>query len=186
VTPDENEAVQALLRKYRTYKTLAGQERAAGSRLARVKLTGATDPSLVAQHARLRTRLQRISDAMTFANPLIWIAYKNRAYRHEAQPILTVHDLRQHCRPAGYVCTKRFSFVSERLRARGNAPLSDALAYPDDMPLTELLDRVEFVTLSHDQDFLQDWSRHEFHVVGDRVAKWESYVPSTATPGPTR
>jgi len=178
MTSDDRSAVDLLLRKYRRYQKAVADERGAGARLARAKLSGTVDALLVSQLARARARQRRISDGMTFANPLIWMSYKYRAYRREAQPILTVHDLRQHCLPAGYICSKRFSFLNERLVAQGQPALSDVLAFPDDMPMAELLERAELVALARDEDVVRDWQRHEFHVADGRVAKWENYVPS--------
>src|SRR5579864_2288935 len=52
--------------------------------------------------------LKRISDEMSFANPLIWMMYKDLAYKGASNEISTFGAFKQHCSPEGYICTKRF------------------------------------------------------------------------------
>ena len=76
---------------------------------------------------------------MTFDTPRIWIEYKYRAYRDESQPIATMHDFRLHCSKPGYICTARYSFLTDAMAREGFVSLDDRQVYPDDMELSELL-----------------------------------------------
>lgn len=181
---EELAAVDRLLALYDKYRRIAEAERAVATRLARAKLAGDRSPEptteLVQKRAWLIERLRQLADRMTFDSPLIWIAYKYRAYRDEAQPILTMHDLRQHCGVADAICGRRFAFLDEQLVTRGHASLADPYAYPDELPLDEVLRSEAIAAVTCDPEFAAEWVRHEHHTDDGRVAKWEDYVPGRA------
>lgn len=115
--------------------------------------------------ALVQTLQQRVSDEMTFANPLIWMMYKHRAYKDTSQEIATLDDLRRHCAPADYVCGKRFRFFN--LRHPG---VLDAFA-----PTTQLNDvylHDSVLAASQDHSFMQEWQTHEYAIADNRIAKW--------------
>ena len=124
--------------------------------------------------------MQSISNAMTFADPLIWAMYKFEAYADETQPIRTMQDFRLHCSKPGYICTKRFIFVNETLSNRSLSNLADTSAYPDQKSLTESFNTLW--TLSQDSDFIRVWKVYEYHRVDSKAAKWENYTHSNARP----
>lgn len=171
VTP----AVQELLKQYETYKVVNGELQATARKLAKQRLLGGDALHLQNAHDTLQQRLQTISDEMTFADPATWIGYKLEAYRNEAQPILTMHDLRMHCSKPGYICTKRYIFLNNELTRSGAVPLSDTCVYPDEMPLEEVF-LSPALQYTKDEIFMKEWCVYEYHKEGQRVAKWENYT----------
>lgn len=168
---DARSEVDALLDQYQQYKQLLADAERLGREVAKRKLRG--QPADSADYEASRAALQALSDAMTFASPTVWVAYKYEAYTREPQPIRTVHAFRQHCSKPGYICTKRFEFVSAELAKRGLVPWSDATVYPDDADLTTLYPLL--AQLEADQEFMQQWAAHEYYRDDGRVAKWENY-----------
>lgn len=175
------EEVDALLEMYQRYKVLLAEQSAASSRLAKAKLLKRDYEAIESEYREITTALQDLSDAMTFANPSIWMAYKYEAYRDESQPIRTMHDFRVHCSKPGYICTKRFIFLNDWLTETGNAPLADQKSYPDDMLLDAAYESKVMNAVSTDPAFLERWAQHEYHHETGRVAKWANYEGSTAT-----
>lgn len=167
--------VERLLGQYDEYKKVHAATARVASSLARAKIKQLPVQDLVKEYEELQVSLQQISDDMTFDSPLIWIQYKYEAYKEEAQPILTMQDLRAHCSKAGYICTKRFTFLNDELRSAGLSTLDDALLYPDTLSLEVALASESLRSITADEDFMHSWRTYEYCRDGDRVAKWENY-----------
>lgn len=167
--------VQELLKQYETYKAVNEELQATARRLAKQRLLGGDALHLQNAHDTLQQKLQTISDEMTFADPMTWIGYKLEAYRNEAQTILTMHDLRVHCSKPGYICTKRYTFLNEQSAKQGVTPLNDAVVFPDEMPLEEVL-LSSALNYVKNETFIKKWHSYEYYKDGKRVAKWENYV----------
>lgn len=170
-------AVDQLLAMYEQYKKVSSKQAQLSQQLAKAKLLNMSTQKLHSEYTTVTMDLQKISDKMTFANPIIWIMYKYKAYAAEAQPITTMQDFRIHCSKLGYICTKRFIFVNEALRNNGLTPLSDANIYPDDMDLSEIIHSHDLQLLLEDKVFTSLWDSYEYNLVDGRVAKWENYSP---------
>lgn len=117
--------------------------------------------------------LRRISDEMTFANPVVWMMYKFKAYAGTSQAITDMADFRKHCSKPGYICTKRYKFLNQQLQQRG-VDLDDLSAYPDDMSLEKAYKIPAILALAQNEDFMTQWNRYEYHLDNGRVAKWEN------------
>lgn len=128
---------------------------------------------LTAQIESTADDLQRISDEMTFANPVVWMMYKYKAYQGTSQAITDMQDFRKHCSKPDYICTKRYLFLNEYLSRRG-IDLNDNSLYPDTLALPEVYGSKPLLTLLRDANFMAEWDRHEYHTVDGRVAKWEN------------
>ena len=128
---------------------------------------------LTKQIDRTASDLQRISDEMTFADPVVWMMYKYKAYQGTSQAITDMQDFRKHCSKPGYICTKRYLFLNGYLKGRG-IDLNDVTAFPDDLKLLEVYTNETLVSLPEDTEFMSEWNRHEYHEVDGRVAKWEN------------
>lgn len=176
MTDQDQQAVDRLLKMYDEYKIINGELIQATSRLAKAKLQHQDVTSLKAAQQKLSDRLQKLSDEMTFGNPLIWIAYKYKAYQDEAQPILNMHDLRQHCAKPGYICTKRFQFVNQQLELAGKPSLANAEVYSDEQNLSEVLENASLVELSRNGQFGQLWDNYEYYVHDGQIAKWQNFI----------
>jgi hypothetical protein len=172
IPPTVRAAVDTLLAAYATYKKYSHAEARAARTLAKARLLGMPTNELEAQHKHLTKKLQKISDAMTFADPLVWALYKYEAYADEPQSLRTLQDFRVHCSKPGYICTKRFTFVNTALRSQKLPTLQDTDIYPDAAQLSDIFEVLH--TLSQDVSFMQAWRAHEYYTRGDRVAKWEN------------
>lgn len=122
--------------------------------------------------------LQRISDEMTFTNPVVWMMYKFKAYAGTSQAITDMADFRKHCSKPGYICTKRYRFLNQQLHQYG-IDLNDSTKYPDDMSLEQAYGLPALVALAQNDDFMVQWNRYEYNLDNDRVAKWENAYPET-------
>jgi len=167
--------VKVLLQQYEQYTQLAEQKALTSHALAKAKLKGETFNTLQDKYSALRTQLQALSDAMTFAGPDIWMQYKYEAYKQEAHPIRTMSDFRVHCSKPDYICTKRYTFLNQRLVEKGEASLTDTHTYPDTLSLDEVLRGPAITNLLQDDNFMKDWATYEYHTADGRVAKWENF-----------
>jgi hypothetical protein len=175
-TETAREATDKLLGMYQQYKQLDATKTTLSRQLARAKLKNQPYSDIAAQHHAVAQQLQAVSDAMTFASPLIWMMYKLEAYANEAQPIRTMQDFRQHCSKPGYICTKRFVFLDTILAQRQLPLLSDKVSYPDDALASAAYDTASLLSL--DDDFMRQWNNYEYHHLDGRVAKWENFPSS--------
>jgi len=171
-------AVDRLLDMYDKYKTLTVKIAAAERRLALAKLRNSDIEQVQTELDILRRDQQRLSDIMTFDTPLIWVMYKFEAYQDEAQPIRTMHDFRLHCSKPGYICTKRFIFLSAHLCSNGQRPLIDSEKYPDEMLLSEIFPLLG--EIEQDEVFMSSWHEHEHYQEDGAIKKWQNYTPSSS------
>lgn len=167
------QAVDALLAHYRQYQDYQAEVARLERTLAKQKLRGESTEATTRQLREQQAAIDKLSDAMTFATPRIWVMYKYEAYQDEAQPIATMHDLRLHCAKPGYICTKRMNFLNEYLIDHGQVPLSDDVRYPDDMRLDAIY--AELAALESDESLLADWQAHEYFREDGVVKKWQRY-----------
>ncbi|MDO4781419.1 MAG: hypothetical protein Q4A34_03465 [Candidatus Saccharibacteria bacterium] len=165
--------VDALLQMYDEYKKIARQCDLAERAVVKARFVSGDLTAAEANLETSRSRLQCISDAMTFDTPLIWVMYKAEAYTEEPQSILTLHDFRLHCAKPGYICTKRFAFLNQCRVRRGETPFSDETTYPDAMQLNELYD--ELALLERDASLLRQWRAYEYYQENGVVKKWQTY-----------
>jgi len=173
---DKNrKAVDQLLAVYGQYKAIQAREASLSTKLAKAKLKNSPDETTQAEYNDAKQELQKIADAMTFANPIIWMLYKYEAYQDEAQPIRTMHDFRLHCSKEGYICTKRFRFLNAQLKKLGSVPLTDIAYYTDDTTVGEVAESRPLHNLVESTSFADLWQKHEYHTTNGRVAKWENY-----------
>lgn len=166
--------VDKLIALYAAYRSCSEEQARATRKLAKAKLKGEPTDDLEKDHQQLTQKLQSISDAMTFANPLIWALYKFEAYANESQPIRNMQDFRLHCSKPGYICTKRFMFVNYTLRNQGLPPLSSKSAYADKALLSRAFNVLH--TLSQNKSFIKTWETHEYYKRDGVVAKWEDFA----------
>ncbi|MCC7432025.1 hypothetical protein IT412_00715 [Candidatus Peregrinibacteria bacterium] len=118
-----------------------------------------------------------LGEAMTFANPLIWLGYKIRAYAGSSKELRTVADLRKHAENPDYICYKRLSYLSDALKAKTGKDLWKD--WSAETQLEELFNNEVWWELSADANFIGGWQNYEYfrQVDGDRmrVAKWENW-----------
>lgn len=181
-------AVERLLAQYREYLALVQAiEQAKSQKLARVatlsKAQGVSIGDMLAHedtHDTLRNDTRaihlleqdrdQISDEMTYANPLIWIMYKDRAYRGTSQEIRDWAAFKLHCAPDGYICGKRFRFLERSLKDTRGVVL--ATAFPDRMPLVEVSQQSLIVGLCDDLACMGQWRNQEYLRTDGKVTKW--------------
>ncbi|MDP3771281.1 MAG: hypothetical protein Q8R16_03200 [bacterium] len=181
-------AVERLLTQYREYlDAMRAIEQQRSKKLAHVaeisRQHGMSIQDVLAQDdayetlrddARIIRLLERdrdqIADAMTFANPLIWIMYKDRAYRGTSQAIRDWAAFKLHCAPEGYICGKRFRFLERHLQ--DTRSIAFATAFADHMPLAEVCTQPLIIGLLDDRGCMETWEQQEYHRTDGAVTKW--------------
>jgi hypothetical protein len=109
--------------------------------------------------------LERFGDEMSFPLPSVWILYKNLAYKNTNNPILTVADFVEHCKPGGHICSQRFIFLTSNLSADFWSKSGEDLHNYANHP--------EIVKLENDPNFMETWLLNEFKIVNNKISKWK-------------
>ncbi len=122
----------------------------------------------------LDNKLQEISDAMKFDNPVIWMMYKHHAYINTPNPILTVGAFIEHCNGHGDICSKRYTYLSKYLKNLHQVQIETQ--YTTDTPLEKLYTDNIILNLIFDVTFMDEWSKHEYNTIKGKTAKWKSYT----------
>jgi nicotianamine synthase len=117
----------------------------------------------------------RISDAMTFANPIVWMMYKHQAYKKTSHAITTLGDLKEHCSDPDDICAKRFHFLSQSLRQWYAKNITDTAQFPDATPLEHIYQSAMLQSVVHNKKCMHLWEKAEYYLDKGRVAKWEKY-----------
>ena|SRR5258708_4542839 len=118
--------------------------------------------------------LERISDEMSFADPLIWMIYKDLAYKGHRNEIATLGDFKQHCSPKDYICTKRFKFMKKYLKEKYGCDLDDTSNFPSFLLLANFYMTPQILILLDDFDFMSKWKKHEYLIKDQKIAKWQA------------
>jgi hypothetical protein len=172
----EEKIVTRLLAQYSEY-VLALKEQ--DSLRQRILATSSSQNPSIAEADHIRTTLenielysQRLSQEMSFAWPRIWMLYKLLAYANTPKAIVTLGDLRTHCLPEGYICTKRWAFLKRMSSNYTYCEVHDTNVFPDTMMLEDFLSIDHVHTFIHDPYLIKEWQRHEYFIQDDRIAKW--------------
>lgn len=113
----------------------------------------------------LKLDRQKVSDEMTFANPIIWIMYKYKAYKNTNNEIKTVEEFINHCSPEGYICTKRYKFLSKYVKIDRFFNKKDNLR--------KLYKSGILLEIVNNQEFMKSWKQNEYLIKDGKVSKWE-------------
>lgn len=118
-----------------------------------------------------------LGEAMTFANPLIWLGYKIRAYAGSPKELKTLADLRKHAENPDYICHKRLSYLSDAMKSKTGLDLWKD--WPAETDLNGLFNDQIWWEISADPEFITGWQGYEYFRQSDgdrmRVAKWENW-----------
>lgn len=171
------EHVDTLLAMYEEYKQLHRTEAEFLTQLAKAKVLGINTDELAKKYLAAKEAVQKISDAMTFTNPIVWILYKFEAYAIDPQAIRTLQDFRIHCSKRDYICTKRFTFINQQLEQKGLPTLSDP-SRSEQQSLDDLASAPEIVALVDDPEFQHKWDAYEYFKQDNQIKKWENFIPA--------
>lgn len=122
----------------------------------------------------LQRDLQQISDEMTFANHLIWMMYKYKAYLGKVNEISDLKRFRTHCSPEGYICTERYKFLQKYLLNKYNIDINDKTKFPDEMELKKFYCSDLMISLLDDLEFLELWKTNEYLKSDSKINKWNT------------
>lgn len=117
----------------------------------------------------------RIGDEMTYADPIVWMMYKHKAYLGSDHEITTVGMLREHCSDHGGICAKRFDFIASSIKNSHNADIRNTHEFPDAMNIVDLYESDILESLVADDAFMASWRTYEFFKKDGKVAKWQNY-----------
>ena len=122
----------------------------------------------------IKIDLDQVSNEMTFANPIIWMMYKYKAYKDTSSEISTLGDFRKHCEPDGYICTERYKFLCKYLKDNYEKDIEDKSIYSDRIDLSDFYIQDFLVKLSQDTKFMNLWKRNEYLISRNKVNKWHT------------
>lgn len=122
------------------------------------------------ERARYERMRDRVGDEMTFPTPEIWMRYKALAYRGTKEEIGTWGAFVEHCRPEGYICTKRFAFLRQEAQKHLGMELTDL---PADTSLLDVCGDAWLAKLQDRPEVMEAWLEHEFYMRDRKVAKWQ-------------
>lgn len=126
------------------------------------------------QISLIQQDLQQISDEMTFANHLIWMMYKYKAYKGKVNEISDLKRFRTHCSPEGYICTERYKFLQKYLLNKYNIDINDVTKFPDNLDLEEFYNNDLIISLFDDLEFLELWKTNEYLKSDSKINKWNT------------
>lgn len=157
-----------LILQYKEYNTVTTEINSLRNKLIKYKLQGEmTKLNKLSAKINLLEKLQsRISDEMSFRNPIVWIEYKYYAYKGTNKNMDTLSDLFQHCLPSEYVCTKRFKYLNKYINTD---------AYDKSTSLIDFINDKSTKRLLQDSQFMEGWQKYEYYIEDGRIAKWENY-----------
>ena len=111
-------------------------------------------------------QLNRISDEMSFKDPITWIRYKYYAYKGTSSDISTLSDLVNHCLPESYICTKRFKYLSRYF---------DFSKIKGDTNLIKMISNKKLKMLNKNYDFMIGWQKYEYNIKSGIISKWKNF-----------
>ncbi len=119
-----------------------------------------------------KKELNKIGEDMKFQNPLIWLTYKDVAYKNEPGKALnTLRDLREHCKVDG-ICFRRFDAINSYLRSKHNGLDLNSDYFLAAETRLEILEKdSRFIQMCLDKEFISCWHSNE----NDRSGKWKNY-----------
>lgn len=191
---EAQKAVDVLIRQYRQdldlidrMQKLKSKHMSVAARLSKERGTGLRDvlrtphmyaelAGLIQEEHNLQEQQQRLWDSMFYPNPVIWLMYKYQAYRGGQNAITTMGDMKKHCTPEGYICTKRFAFLNDYLRRTQNIDVTDTAVFPDDCLLPAFYESALIIGLTNEGTFMEQWQAYEFYTRNGAVAKWQNFV----------
>ncbi len=163
-----NKTVKRLIQQYKEYVSLGDEISKLKRELVCIKISHKhKEFDLLSTKIELKEILQnRISDEMSFKDPVIWILYKYFAYKGTNKNMNSLYDLIQHCLPEDYVCTKRFKYLSKYI---------DFSKFEKGIRLNRLVNLPEVKKIVANTDFMVGWQRYEYHIENGKIAKWKNY-----------
>lgn len=117
----------------------------------------------------------RIGDEMTYADPIVWMMYKQEAYAGTDHAINTLGDLKKHSTDHGGICAKRMDFLSRFIKENYGKDILNATEFSNHMKLEDFYDSDIMNEIISSGDFMKKWETYEFFKRNSVVAKWENY-----------
>jgi len=159
LTLQENEEVLAqLLTDYKLYSQLESQLK--------------TDTKSV-KNGVIHLKMQHISDRMKYPNPRIWILYKTIAYRNLPNRIITIEDLKNHCKPVTHICHQRFDFLTNILKKEYSLDVFDGRFHTKNV--MDVITSDILLDISQNETFMQQRWKYEYYSENGKIMKWKNY-----------
>jgi hypothetical protein len=117
----------------------------------------------------------RIGDDMTYADPIIWMMYKHKAYKGSDHEINTLGDLKEHSVDHGGICAKRMRFLGTYIKNIYGKDILDSSEFSDDTNLVDFYDSNLLNEVVNTEAFINEWQKNEFFKKNGVVAKWSNY-----------
>jgi hypothetical protein len=127
------------------------------------------------QTAETPEERQRISDSMFFDDPIVWILYKEQAYRGTDHALVNWGDLIGHSRGEDGICARRLKFLQAAISTHAGADVYEAATLPPGTLLTDVARHSYLQTVCEVESVLAEWRLHEYYTTPSGVAKWSRY-----------
>lgn len=127
------------------------------------------------EFAKIKNDMAILWDDMKYDNPIIWLQYKNHAYRWTSSEIPTIWEFIKHCfKNLDYICGRRIDFFAKNLEKKFGINIYEL---EPNMTFDEFLETYhkELWELCQDEKFMNLWLRYEYFTIWERTAKWENY-----------
>lgn len=125
--------------------------------------------------SKIKNQMNNLWDDMKFDNPIIWMQYKNQAYKNSSSEIPTLWALIKHCfKNLDYICGKRIDFFAKHFKNKFGI---DIFEIDENMSFDDFLEtyKNELNNICQDEKIMNLWLRYEYFTVWERTAKWENY-----------
>lgn len=123
----------------------------------------------------IKNKMNILWDDMKFDNPIIWMQYKNQAYKNSSSEIPTIWALIKHCfKNLDYICGKRIDFFAKHFEKKFGI---DIYEIDENMSFDDFLEKYshELKEICQDEKFMNLWLRYEYFTIWEKTAKWENY-----------
>lgn len=170
---DRNKIVDRLILQYNEYIALQNEiEKLQNEKLMLITKDISTN-EVDKKIKLLKLDQNQISDEMTFADHIIWMIYKYKAYKGKPNEISNLRQFRNHCSPQGYICTTRYNFLRDYVLKSQSIDIDDSTKFSDDTSLKTFYSSVLMTNLLHDLHFLDQWKSNEYFKSNGLINKWK-------------
>lgn len=117
----------------------------------------------------------RIGDNMTYADPIVWMMYKQEAYKGGDHEINTLGHLKEHSVDHGGICAKRMRFLATYIKNIYGKDILNSSEFSDDTNLVDFYESNLLNEVVNTTSFINEWQKNEFFKRNGVIAKWDNY-----------
>jgi len=119
---------------------------------------------------------KKIGDAMKFADPIVWMRYKQQAYRGTSGALATWGDLVEHSLSHDGICGKRLQWLVAAVKQKCGVDLLDGTQMSGDTRLETIATLPLVEQIANDESLMESWVSYEYYEVDGVPKKWQIYT----------